>query len=532
MPGDCSYLYIVNRPGETIEKSVLIAQCKNGNRDALGILYSSYAQRMMRVVCHYVDDWQAAQDVLHDGFLIIFSRISQLKNPDSLEYWMATIMKNLSLQYLKEADITRLLDDDFEAMDIPDFEQSITMEQLEIMINRLPLGYRRVFRLAVLEHKSHKEIARILGISEQTSGSQLYHARVLLRRMINEYRLQAGMLAVIAVMCIGIWMWLQNHDVKPVITKPIADNPALSPPRTPNSEKMRVSPVPARTENESSPVFAARISNEVDSEAYASTDPYSPDETPPTREEQPDTTHYRLTDQTEQYIAEQIFDPPAPDENSGFEISLTGNWSAGQKSGQGWSVPGNPSTNDPGYQVEEDIVYRLPISVEITVAKALNSHWSIGTGVRFSHHHTDRSLEYQFNSGGSCAATQSISASYLGIPFAVRYKVFEAGNFGLSASVGAAVDFPLHASMNQHVVNVGNIPPDFAFPRPARLSFRAPVLFSVSGGVTLQYRITPAFSVYTQPTVSYTIPTNCPYPLLPTSQPWSFSLPVGISITW
>ncbi len=156
----------MNLHGDTTDKTALIERCKNGDREAFGSLYSTYAQRMMRVVCHYVDDWQAAQDILHDGFLIIFSSIRKLRNADSLEYWMGTIMKNLALRYLRESDITCLLDDDFEDMDIPEFEQSITMEQLEVMINRLPLGYRSVFRLAVLEHKSHKEIAKILGISE------------------------------------------------------------------------------------------------------------------------------------------------------------------------------------------------------------------------------------------------------------------------------------------------------------------------------------------------------------------------------
>ena len=63
-------------------------------------------------------------------------------------------MKNLSLQYLKETDFIRLLTDDFDTPDIPDFEESISMEELETMINRLPIGYRKVFKLAVLEHKN------------------------------------------------------------------------------------------------------------------------------------------------------------------------------------------------------------------------------------------------------------------------------------------------------------------------------------------------------------------------------------------
>ena len=66
---------------------------------------------------------------------IIFSRINQLRDAEKLEYyWMGTIMKNLALQYLKEQDFIQLLTGDYDALDIPEFEESITIEELEIMI--------------------------------------------------------------------------------------------------------------------------------------------------------------------------------------------------------------------------------------------------------------------------------------------------------------------------------------------------------------------------------------------------------------
>ena len=143
----------------------LLERCKKGDKEALGLLYTTYSKRMMCVICHYIPDLNAARDILHDGFLIIFSRINQLRDAEKLEYWMGTIMKNLALQYLKEQDFIQLLTGDYDALDIPEFEESITIEELEIMINRLPMGYRKVFKLAVLENKSHKEIANLLGIS-------------------------------------------------------------------------------------------------------------------------------------------------------------------------------------------------------------------------------------------------------------------------------------------------------------------------------------------------------------------------------
>ena len=92
----------------------LLERCKKGDKEALGLLYTTYSKRMMCVICHYIPDLNAARDILHDGFLIIFSRINQLRDAEKLEYWMGTIMKNLALQYLKEQDFIQLLTGDYD----------------------------------------------------------------------------------------------------------------------------------------------------------------------------------------------------------------------------------------------------------------------------------------------------------------------------------------------------------------------------------------------------------------------------------
>ena len=56
------------------------------------------------------------------------------------------------------------------------------------MIKRLPDGYRTIFNLYVFEEMSHKEIAAMLGIRENSSASQLHRAKALLAKWINEYR--------------------------------------------------------------------------------------------------------------------------------------------------------------------------------------------------------------------------------------------------------------------------------------------------------------------------------------------------------
>ena len=61
----------------------------------------------------------------------------------------------------------------------------LELEQLAHLISQLPEGPRLVFNLFAVEGMNHKEIARSLDISEETSRQQLRRARITLSRQIN-----------------------------------------------------------------------------------------------------------------------------------------------------------------------------------------------------------------------------------------------------------------------------------------------------------------------------------------------------------
>lgn len=173
-----------------MDKKHLIQRCQSGDREALGILYQTYLVRMYRIVAYYVHNQDAVWDILHDGFLIAFASITSLKDAGKVEPWLISIMKNLSLQYLKdESSHISVAVSDTEIADnadaIVDEESELTWEELDKMISKLPEGYGKVFRLAVLDGLSHKEIAGMLGIAPHSSSSQLTHAKAMLRRMIT-----------------------------------------------------------------------------------------------------------------------------------------------------------------------------------------------------------------------------------------------------------------------------------------------------------------------------------------------------------
>ena len=141
----------------------VVELCREGDRQALDWLYKTYADRMRKICLHYVADWQIAQDLLHDGFIIIFSSIHTLRLPDMLEVWMGTIMRNLSLQYVRQRGLSapvslEEISEDEQPAESDEADVFPTYAEMLNLIEKLPEGYGRIFRLSVLEGLSHKEI--------------------------------------------------------------------------------------------------------------------------------------------------------------------------------------------------------------------------------------------------------------------------------------------------------------------------------------------------------------------------------------
>lgn len=84
-------------------------ECRAGDRVALSLFYTRFAPRMLHVISRYVNNMEDAHDILHDGFIVAFTRLDSLRDPEHIDYWLATIMKNLSLKFLQSQNIATIL---------------------------------------------------------------------------------------------------------------------------------------------------------------------------------------------------------------------------------------------------------------------------------------------------------------------------------------------------------------------------------------------------------------------------------------
>jgi len=167
----------------------LIEGCRRRDASAQKSLYERFAGKLYALCCRYIKEKMEAEDVLIIAFTKILDRIDQYKGEGSFEGWMKRVVVNESLTYLRR-NKNMYLEMDIEAADRePDFEKlesHMQAEDLMKMIEGLPTGYRIVFNLYAIDGYSHKEIADQLGISENTSKSQLSRARVALQKSLIE----------------------------------------------------------------------------------------------------------------------------------------------------------------------------------------------------------------------------------------------------------------------------------------------------------------------------------------------------------
>ncbi|MEZ5082368.1 MAG: sigma-70 family RNA polymerase sigma factor [Bacteroidales bacterium] len=157
----------------------IIEECIAGNRRAQSKLYKKYAAGMLGVCLRYSKNKEEAEDILQDGFIKVFTNIKKLKDYYAVEGWIKRIMVNTAITYFKKKKIYFENIDDIEFAENTEEEAfyPVDAETLMKVIQHLPIGYRTVLNLYVFESYTHREIANLLGISENTSKTQLMKAR-------------------------------------------------------------------------------------------------------------------------------------------------------------------------------------------------------------------------------------------------------------------------------------------------------------------------------------------------------------------
>lgn len=173
-----------------ISESDLIEGCIKGDRKMQYELYERFAPKMYGVCLRYAANAEEAEDILQEGFIKVFRKISSYRGEGSFEGWIRRIFVNTAIEQFRKKTylqpITEQEESNIEGKYVSVLDNMAEKDIIKL-IQQLSPGYRTVFNMYVIEGFTHKQIADALNISEGTSKSQLSRAKLILQDLVKKY---------------------------------------------------------------------------------------------------------------------------------------------------------------------------------------------------------------------------------------------------------------------------------------------------------------------------------------------------------
>lgn len=173
------------------ELEQLIQGCIRNERSSQEKLYRLFYPKMMAMVRRYIDHDEQAEEVMNNGYLRAFQKLSQYNFQGSFEGWLRKIIFHAVSDYVKQnsrySEKVVLVEKD--ELVHKDHADKLYYDQLVQLVQALPDATRTVFNMYVMEGFTHKEIGNMLGISEGTSKWHLSEGRRQLKEKIEKLEL-------------------------------------------------------------------------------------------------------------------------------------------------------------------------------------------------------------------------------------------------------------------------------------------------------------------------------------------------------
>ena len=498
----------------------IVEQCQQGDREAFGQLYTLTYDRLRQMCRRYVSNESTIDDLLHDAYLLIFTKIGSLKDASKADAWMQRVVQNLALAYANHAKQQTVvaLDSLQEPPAISETPPPIDYEEIMSLIGQLPESYQRVFRLSVFEGLSHQEIAELLNIEPHTSSADLFRAKEMLRRSLAILLL--GLLAI--GLPIGLWHLLETT---PQPEPPRAEAGKLQKSQKPKEE----TPEPQKEMLERQETLAQRAIPtsilpmppkpiEIDSTATIPTEVITTDTVPTESAPKESAPKELIPSETDhQNILVETPISPVRTTSDTREWMLAAAFS-GIGSQQPFNLPyGEYGMNDP--EMDTITHHRLPLTFSLSVNKMIGRKWAVGTGLQYTR------LYSETQEGNTYSWTQKEQRlHYLGIPLRATWYPVNTNRWAVYTSAQTMLEWPIHSTLIRNTYVGGSLL------ETDKLRLSPSLQWSIGVAAGVEYRLSPVIGIYAEPSLQYFFKTGDAIDSYRTAHPATFSVPVGIRI--
>ena len=544
-----------------------------GDQQAIAKLYNAYSHKVLGICYNIVGNRAVAEELSHDAFVLAFSKLDHLRNPERFDAWLSSIAANVALRYKQRHHVlaTVPVDDMPDETWIADEPSDMpTMAEIMAAVNALPNGYGKVFKMAVMQDMSHKEIGEILGIAAHSSSSQLARAKKMLQQSLAKYW---AIILLVLLTPLALLLLRQSKTIdekqpktaeknEPIVTD---KNPQVTNPASQQRKERRnmAITVPERYNQPNVSIADTIQHEEVPRQMLDTT-------TVPVENSLP---HLKLNGDIHfANVSHGTTIRPKRDDFKRWsaDLAYTGQPSpeADRMTPQNFivpdyiapSVPGEP---DPTLTIDNwtDYIAYLEVKSDITselseedrimrqIAKS-NEPLNNGQIVRKTHHSLpltySLSLRYQANkrigleSGLQYTRLNSLFQTgeginridekqridYLGVPLKVSYRIWSGKHVGIYTSADVTLEIPVKSTVTTEYIL--NNQPEL---RDSHY-LDVPLQWSTGIGIGVQYNITPTISIFTEPGVQYHIPDGSGFETYRTQHPFTITIPAGLRFTW
>lgn len=175
---------------------MVIEGCIRGKAVMQKELYYAFYSVLMKIAIRYAPGREDAEQWVHDGFLKVFAHLGQFKNEGSFEGWIKRIMTRTCIDNLRSRNTLKFEVENntvYSNYETPAHDpwvsntviRKFSSDEVLRLLHTLPEKQRVVFNLHVFEEYEHKEIASLLGITENHSYWLLFQARKKLKERFN-----------------------------------------------------------------------------------------------------------------------------------------------------------------------------------------------------------------------------------------------------------------------------------------------------------------------------------------------------------
>ena len=165
----------------------IIDRCKKGDVQAQYLLYKKYSKAMYNIAIRFLNNKMDAEDILQESFITAFEKLGELSKNNLFGSWVKRIIINNCITHIRKNKIEFEDLENYESLKAdPEADFNLEPSLIHNAIKELPAGGRTILILHALEGYKHREIAKMLDVSESTCKTQYKRALDILYKHLKD----------------------------------------------------------------------------------------------------------------------------------------------------------------------------------------------------------------------------------------------------------------------------------------------------------------------------------------------------------